>query len=266
MKQIRVITLAPPITDVSLCFTDNTSRRLCSKFWHPRPTPAPSERIWWWILVNNKATGLPIYHFLHESSALQPRFKLRCVQGWKPEQKGVKAAGSGRELGSDPRHSFRPTLSRPLGLRGFWEQTEGLSLSAPPLHLGWDADAPLLFWEVDSSKEFIHKGQKLWWRRRKWNKQGGAITAETRMLTVSCVCLKKLEHKNTEQRIKWLWVLRQVALVLLNHRLTLQVSFWLQTWPRSPLKERSLEFTNAKSKLNKAKWYLDLWQNPETSK
>lgn len=37
---IRVIALAPPITDVSLCFMGNTSRRLSSKFWHP-PEPPP---------------------------------------------------------------------------------------------------------------------------------------------------------------------------------------------------------------------------------
>lgn len=37
--RMGVITQAPPITDVSLCFTYNTSRRVSSKFWHPPKLP-----------------------------------------------------------------------------------------------------------------------------------------------------------------------------------------------------------------------------------
>lgn len=69
----------------------------------------------------------------------------------------MKAAGSGRELGADRCHSFRATPDL-RGRGGKGGQTDGLSLSAPSGVGRGRADAPLLFWEVDSSKEFIHKG------------------------------------------------------------------------------------------------------------
>lgn len=175
---IGVITLAPPITDVSLCFTHNTSRRPSSKSWHP---PSRLLSIWKDLMMNNKATGLHIYYFLHKLSALLPRIQF----GWDLKQTAVKAAGSGGELGSDHRHAFRSP-----------GQTDWLSLSDPSgVRQGRRCCAAIL------GSGFQQERRKWWWRR-KWNKQECVMTAKTRMFVITRLEERKSGSK-THSVSKW---------------------------------------------------------------
>lgn len=100
-----VIMLAPPLTDVSLCFTHNTSRRLGSKFSHPRRAPAPSERTWWWITKPQGCTSIIHYNcYKHRS----PESSCGGIGAESWSRRQWKLQDSGHELGSDLCHSFRP--------------------------------------------------------------------------------------------------------------------------------------------------------------
>lgn len=104
-----------------------------------------------------KPRGCHIDHFLHKLSALRPRIKF-----WGRSELKAKAEGSEScRIRSWTRVRSLSFLqidsSRPPGLGVRSRQTD--SRSQPPLESGRDADAPLLFWEVDSSEEFIHKGR-----------------------------------------------------------------------------------------------------------
>lgn len=147
------------------------------------PTPPPEGRavnsgipraappsIWKDLMMNNKATGLHIYHFLHELSALLPRIQF----GWDLKQTAVKAAGSG--------HAFRPP-----GLEGFSEQTDWLSLSDPSgVRQGRRCCAAIL------GSGFQQERRKWWWWR-KWNKEESVMTAKTRMFVI---ILKETQDQN----------------------------------------------------------------------
>lgn len=112
--------------------------------------PSCRLSIWKDLMMNNKATGLYIHHFLHQLSPLQPR-----IQFWWVLKRTT--AGSGRELGSDPCHAFRPP-----GLEGVLsEQTDRLSLSDPSgVRQGGRCCAAIL------GSGFQHERSKWRWRRK----------------------------------------------------------------------------------------------------
>lgn len=92
-------------------------------------------------------------------------------------------------------------LSRPPGGsqgRGGCRSRQTDSRSQPPLELGRDTDAPLLFWEVDSCKEFTQK-------RRNSGGGGGSgtsvvtfkfLNSKARML-ITHVCLSEGTQEST---------------------------------------------------------------------
>lgn len=178
-----VIMLAPPLTDVSLCFTHNTSRRLGSKFSQSPPRP---RSFWKDLMMNNKATGLHIYHPLQLLQTSQPRIKLWRHRGWKLKQTAVKAAGF-RSWTRVRSLSFLQT-SRAGGWGGD-RQTD--SRSQTPPESGRDADAALLFWEADSTENSVHRGGN-------GGGGGGSGTSRTEWLQLRQGCgtsLKKLRNK-----------------------------------------------------------------------
>lgn len=139
----------------------------------------PSPPYWKGLMMNNKATGLRIYHLFHELSALQPtelsfaRIGAECWsrRQWKLQDRVVNS-GQISVIPSDWLSRPPGAVEEEAGVGSQSRQTD--SRSQTPLESDRDTDATLLFWEVDSSEE----RWKWWWRRRKWNKQDWVITAK----------------------------------------------------------------------------------------
>lgn len=114
-----------------IVFYPHTSRRLCSKFWHP---PTHPRSIWKDLMMNTvewqshgAATSIIFFtNYQHYG----PELSFGGDRSWKLKQKAVKAAGSGRELGSDLCHSFRST---PPDLRGWGWGADRRTLALSPL-------------------------------------------------------------------------------------------------------------------------------------